>query len=189
MADTKTPYDIKVRRSLYDVEPASTARRSPGHYRDLDDLDAAGIVAADEDVTVTAVYAAEEEGNHPGEPVGALAASVYVWQGEAVTRWSSSELTFADKRGTLAMRQVLARAQRIADLANDLAAGTPIPMDGPVDHVVDEVAADMQRSWGLFHCSEASAPVLGDNLARSQARHAIARLCLIRDRDGSGPLP
>ena len=30
---------------------------------------------------------------------------------------------------------------------------------------------------------------LSDQLAQSQARHAMARLCLIRDRDGCDPLP
>jgi hypothetical protein len=177
MAD-EIPYDIKVRRDRY-------IRGG----RDLDDLDAAGIVAADEDVVVTAVYAAEEEGNHPGDPIPAFQVSVYVWDGQAVTRWSSSELTFADKRSTVAMRQVLARAQRIADLANDLATGTPIPMDGPTDRVVDEVAADMQRSWGLAYCTDVNAPVLEDRIARQMTFHAMARLCLIRDRDGFDPLP
>jgi hypothetical protein len=177
MAD-EIPYDIRVRRDRY-------IRAG----RDLDDLDAAGIVAADEDVVVTAVYAAEEEGNHPGDPIPAFQVSVYVWDGQAVTRWSSSELTFADKRGNIAMRQVLARAQRIADLANDLATGTPVPMDGPVDRVVDEVAADMQRSWDLAYCTDVNAPALEDRIARQMTFHAMARLCLIRDRDGSDPLP
>jgi hypothetical protein len=177
MAD-QIPYDIRVRRERY----VHTGQ-------DLDDLDAAGIVAADDTVVVRAVYAAEEEGNHPGEPVPALAAAVFVWYGEAVTHWSSSELTSADKRGNLAMRQVLARAQRIADLANDLATGTPIPMDGPTDRVVDEVAADMQRSWGLAYCTDVNAPVLEDRIARQMTFHAMARLCHIRDRDGCDPLP
>jgi hypothetical protein len=188
MAD-QIPYDIKVRRTRFDSGPRrDDAYPQPSRFRDLDDLEAAGIVAADQTVCVVAVWSAEEEGNHPGEPVPALYADVYPWEGEAVVRWTSMELRFADKRGTLAMRQVLARAQRIADLANDLATGTPIPMDGPVDRVVDEVAADMQRSWGLFHCSEATAPTLGDNLARSLSRHAIARLDLIRVRDGGESL-
>jgi hypothetical protein len=172
MAD-EIPYDIKVRRDRY-----------TRGGRDLDDLDAAGIVAADEDVVVTAVYAAEEEGNHQGEPVFALAASVYVWDGEAVTRWSSSELTFADKRGNIAMRQVLARAQRIADLANDLASGVPIPLEGPVDRVVDEVADQLQRSWNLAHCSDANVPALQLGVARALSRHAIHRLWAIGQRDG-----
>lgn len=171
MTTVLAPYAIVARRSRHDGTP-------------LDDLDAAGVVVAEQGVTVTAVYAAEEEGNHPGDAVPALSAEVYPWLREAVTRWSSSELTFADGRATLAMRQVLARAQRIADLANDLANGVPTPMDGPLDRVVDEVAADMQRSWNLAHCSEAGAPALGDNLSRQLARHAIARLGLIRDRDG-----
>jgi hypothetical protein len=174
MADTKTPYDISVRRCRYDGTP-------------LDDLDAAGVVVADRSVTVVAVYAAEEEGNHPGEPVPAILANVYVWEGVAVAGVDAG-LTAADARDTLAMRQVLARAQRIADLANDLATGTPPPLDGPLDRVIDEVAADMQRSWGLAHCSEATAPPLDDNLARQLARHALARAGLIRDRDGVDPL-
>ena len=190
MADTQTPYDIKVRRSLYDVEPASAVHRSPGHYRDLDDLDAAGIIAADQSVVVTAVLAAEEGGGLPGEPVPAISAQVYCGDGvTAVVRWSSSELVWAGKRDTVAMRQVLARAQRIADLANDLATGAPIPMDGPVDRVVEEVAWDMQSSWGLAHCTDAAAPVLDHRLAVQLARHAMARLCLIRDREGFDPLP
>lgn len=171
MTTVPAPYEIVARRSRYDGRP-------------LDDLDAAGVVAAEQSVTVTAVYAEEEEGNHPGDAIPALSVEVYPWLLEAVSRWSSAELTFADKRATLAMRQVLARAQRIADLANDLATGTPPPMDGPLDRVVNEVAADMQRSWGLAHCSEAAAPALGDDLSRQLARHAIARLGLIRDRDG-----
>ena len=187
MADTFTPYDIKVRRELYRITRSATS--VTGRYHNLDDLDAAGIVAADQNVVVTAVYAAEEEGNHPGEPVPALNAEVYVWMGAAVTRWASSQLTFADRRGTIAMRQVLARAQRIADLANDLADGVPIPLEGPVDRVVDEVAANLQRSWSLLHCSEATAPPLSDQFARSLARHAMGRLRIIRDRDGSEPLP
>jgi hypothetical protein len=177
MAD-QIPYDIKVRRERF-------VPTGP----DLDDLDAAGIVAADDTVVVSAVYAAEEEGSHPGERVPALTVAVYVWQGEAVTRWSSSELTFADKRANLAMRQVLARAQRVADLANDLANGVPIPLEGPIDRVVDEVAANLQRSWSLLHCSEATAPPLSNLFARSLARHMMGRLRIIRDRDGSEPLP
>lgn len=171
MTGTQTPYDVVVRRSRYN-----------GLH--LDDLDAAGIVAADQGVTVIPVYAEEEEGNHPGEAVPSLSAEVYAWEGRAVVRWSSAELMWADKRDTLAMRQVLARAQRIADLANDLATGTPPPLEGPLDRVVDEVAADMQRSWGLAHCSEAAAPTLDWSLARQMARHSMARYDLIRERDG-----
>jgi hypothetical protein len=184
MADL-TPYDIRVRRELH----LSVGWAKYLVPRDLDDLEAAGIVVAEQTVWVTAAYAAEEEGSHPGESVPALYAEVFAWGGEAVTRWSSSELTFADKRGNLAMRQVLARAQRVADLANDLATGTPIPMDGPTDRVVDEVAADMQRSWGLAYCTDVNAPVLEDRIARQMTFHAMARLCLIRDRDGCDPLP
>jgi hypothetical protein len=176
MADTLTPYEIVVRRSRYN-----------GLH--LDDLDAAGIVAADQGVTVIPVYAEEEEGNHPGEAIPFLSAEVYVWEGSAVVRWSSAELTWADKRDTIVMRQVLARAQKIADLANDLANGVPIPMENPLDRVVDEVAADMQRSWGLAYCTDANAPVLEDRIAHQLAFHAMARLCLIRDRDGQNPLP
>jgi hypothetical protein len=176
VADTLTPYDITVRHSSYNGLP-------------VDDYVAAGIVAADESVTIIAVYAEEEEGNHPGEALPFLSAVVYVWEGSAVVRWSSAELTWADKRDTLAMRQVLARAQKIADLANDLANGVPIPMENPLDRVADEVAADMQRSWGLAYCTDANAPVLEDRIAHQLAFHAMARLCLIRDRDGQNPLP
>src|ERR1700733_10879794 len=135
MAD-QIPYGIRVRRELYDAAPSSLVRGTPGCYRDIDDLDAAGIVAADESVVVTAVYAADEAGSHAGEPAPPLHAVVYVWEGEAVIYWLTSDGA-RDKRGTLAMRQVLARAQRIADLANDLATGPPIPMDGPLDRGVD----------------------------------------------------
>jgi hypothetical protein len=178
--DTEAPFEIRVRRD-----------RGTLAIRELDDLEAAGIVAADECVTVTAVFAAEECNYQPGEPVPAIYAEVYVQFGEAVTRWSSSELTYADKRYTLAMRQVIGRAQRIADLANALAHGEdPGPLlVGPSDRVADEVAADMQRSWGLAHCTEANAPVLGDSLARQLAFHAMARLCIIRDREGTDSLP
>lgn len=176
MTGTQTPYDVVVRRSRYN-----------GLH--LDDLDAAGIVAADQGVTVIPVYAEEEEGNHPGEAVPYLSAEVYAWEGRAVVRWSSAELMWADKRDTTAMRQVLARAQRIADLANDLANGVPPTLENPLDQVVAEVAADMHNSWGLAYCTDVNAPVLDDRVARQMARHAMARLCLIRDRDGTDPLP
>lgn len=54
--------------------------------------------------------------------------------------------------------------------------------------IVEEVADDLQRSWNLAHGTSATAPRLDDQMAAQLARHAIARLALIRDRDGIDPL-
>lgn len=57
------------------------------------------------------------------------------------------------------------------------------------DKIVDEVAGELSRSWNLAYCSDANAPVLSERLAHQLAFHAMARLCVIRDRDGIDPLP
>jgi hypothetical protein len=185
------PYDIRVRSILADVYPRPL---------DLDDLDAAGRVAADQGVYVTAVLAAPEEGWERGEPVPDLSAEVYVWNGAPVVRWTAAGAIsdYADGRDTLAMRQVLARAQLIADLAGEFAAGRPVPMgelEGGeyvasvvTDRLVDEVAYELQASWDLAHCTEVGAPVLPLNLARPLARRALHRYYVIRRRDGADPL-
>jgi hypothetical protein len=113
MADQPPLYDIRVRRSRYNS--AAT---------DRGDLEAAGIVAALASVDVTAVFPQDEAGdNLAGDAVPAIYASVYAEDGTAAVRWSSAELAYAGEREVEAMRRVLTRAQRIADLANALAAG------------------------------------------------------------------
>jgi hypothetical protein len=173
---------------LYDIR----VRRTRWSSSDLDDLDAAGIVAALAPVDVTAVYTSEEDGNRPGYCVHGIAAAVYADEGRAVVRWSSSELTSAGEREIEAMRRVLARAQRIADLANALARGVDpadvLGLPRTVDQVVDEVAGYLQDMWNLAECSEATAPTLDLNRARQLARAAMVRLALIRDRDDMNPL-
>jgi hypothetical protein len=183
----RIPHDIKARRTLQDVWPQPA---------DLDVLEAAGVVAADEAVYVTAAFAADEDGYRRGEPVPGVHAEVYAWGGAALVSWPSVRPT--SRRATLAMRQALARAQLIADLANDIAAGRltpPLELQGGdyvtsviTDGLVGEVAAELERSWGLAHCSEATAPVLPQGLARQLAMHALHRYHVIRQRDGADPL-
>lgn len=116
---TQAPYDIAVRRNRrggQGVWPKYV-------WHNLDDLEAAGIVAAGERVEVCAVFAAREDDNLPGEVAGAIWAEVYAYDPVAAVRWESSDLTWAEARDTGGMQRVLARAQRIADLANALAHG------------------------------------------------------------------
>lgn len=52
------------------------------------------------------------------------------------------------------------------------------------EEIVAEVSEVLQRQAGLRHM-----PALTEQDARSLARHAMSRLCIIRDREGKDPLP
>ena len=52
------------------------------------------------------------------------------------------------------------------------------------EEIVAEVAEALQRKAGLLY-----APAFTDQVARSLAREVMSRLCVIRDREGTDPLP
>jgi hypothetical protein len=56
------------------------------------------------------------------------------------------------------------------------------------DFIIAEVADELARSYSLAHCSEPG-HVLDERIALQLARHAMSRLCTIRDRDHIDPLP
>jgi hypothetical protein len=56
------------------------------------------------------------------------------------------------------------------------------------DAVVAEVAGELASTWNLAHCTQVGY-ALDEGLAVQLARHAMSRLCVIRDRDHIDPLP
>lgn len=157
---------------------------------------AAGLLADGETLTVGVLAAEQGPGVNKGEPVPGL--SMTLWEnpldgedGEPpfMMRWTSGTTVAPGSAEAEVMHRVITRASAIAQRAEALQNETPWPdeQDGAdaTERVVTEVAVALGRQAEL----DPDPVVLTHDETLRLARHAMDRLCLIRDRDGIDPLP
>lgn len=177
--------------------------RSGTEQRSLSVATAAGLLADWETILVGAVAAESNSWLEKGEASPAL--TLVLWgnplcgeDGEPrfVMRWASGTPVPPGSGEAAAMHQVITRAQQIAALAEKLRDQEDGDADGPAsepadepDGVTDRAVTEVAIALGRYAELHPDPVVLTHEQALRLARHAMTRLCLIRDRDGTDPLP